>query len=66
MIHVYADWQPGYMGDSIPVMQADFKDMEEAKLTIKKWRKTACTVIVSEIEERVIATYIWGKKPVIP
>ena len=62
MIRVYADWQPGYMGDAIPVKRKDFKTMEEAEPTIKEWRKTACTVRVSEFEETVIATYIWGKK----
>lgn len=62
MIRVYADWQPGYMGDIIPVNQEDFKTIEEATPTIKKWRKTACTVKVLEVEEKIIATYVWGKK----
>jgi hypothetical protein len=62
MIRVYADWQPGYMGERIPVEQEDFDTMDEAKPTIKKWRETACNVIVSEFEEKRIAKYVWGKK----
>jgi hypothetical protein len=62
MIRVYADWQPGYMGERIPVEQEDFKTLEDAEKTIEKWRETACTVIVSEFEEKIIAKYIWGKK----
>lgn len=62
MIRVYAHWQPGSMGDAIPREIKDFKTMEEAKPTIKRWRKTACGVTVSEFEETVIAKYVWGKK----
>ena len=62
MIRVYADWQPGYMGDEIPTKQFDFKTMEAAEPTIKKWRESACTVIVSDFEEKVLAKYVWGKK----
>jgi len=61
MIRVYADWQPGYMGDNIPIKQKDFDTMAEAEPTIILWRKTACTVVVSEFEEKIIATYTWGK-----
>jgi hypothetical protein len=62
MIRVYADWQPGYMGQSIPTKQKDFDTIDKAEPTIKLWRKTACTVIVSEFEEKVIAKYVWGKR----
>ena len=62
MIRVYADWQPGYMGEEVPIKQQDFPTIEDAKPTIKAWRKTACTVIVSEYGEKRIAKYIWGKK----
>jgi len=62
IVRVYADWQPGYMGERAPTKQEDFKTMGEAKPTIQKWRLTACTVKVFEVEERVVATYIWGRK----
>jgi hypothetical protein len=62
MIGVYADWQPCYMGEKIPTKQFDFKTMEAAEPTIKKWRETACTVIVSEFKEKMIVKYVWGKK----
>jgi len=62
MIRVYADWQPGYMGDPIPTKIKDFNTMDDAKPTINNWRETACTVIVSEFEETQIAKYVWGKK----
>jgi hypothetical protein len=62
MIRVYADWQPGYMGDEIPEKTKNFKTMDDAELTIKQWKETACTVIVSEFEETIIAKYIWGKR----
>ena len=62
MIRVCAEWQPGYMGDPIPIKQLDFKTLEEAKPTIKQWRKSACGVVVSEFKETVIAKYVWGKK----
>jgi len=62
MIRVRADWQPGYMGERIPVKQEDFKTIEEAKPTIDKWRKTACNVVVSEFQETIIEKYVWGKK----
>jgi hypothetical protein len=61
MIRVYADWQPGYMGERIPVKQEDFKTIEEATPTIKKWKETACTVRVMKVEEEIIAKYVWGK-----
>lgn len=62
MIHIYADWQPAYM-DSPPIEKTeDFKTMEDAEPTIKEWKKTACTVIVSEFEEKRISKYVWGKK----
>lgn len=62
MIRVYADWQPGYMGEKIPTKTHVFKTMKDAEPTIKKWRETACTVIVSEFEEKKIVKYVWGKK----
>ena len=62
MIRVYADWQPGYMGEKAQTKTFDFKTMEAAEPTIKMWRETACTVIVSEFEETVLAKYVWGKK----
>lgn len=62
MIRVYADWQPGYMGEKVPTKTETFKTLEEAEPTIKKWRETACRVIIFEVEEKVIATYVWGKK----
>ena len=62
MILVYAEWQPGYMGEKAPTKIFDFKTMEDAEPTIKKWRESACTVIVSEFEEKVISKYVWGKK----
>jgi len=62
-IEVYADWQPGYMGDEIPTERKSFATLEEARPTIDKWRKTACTVIVSEVEDpKVMEKYVWGKK----
>ncbi len=62
MIRVYAERQPGYMGDKIPTKTFVFKTLEDAQPTIKKWRETACTVIVSEFEEKMVTKYIWGKK----
>ena len=62
MIRVHADWQPGYMGEPIHTETFDFKTMKDAEPTIEEWRKTACTVIVSEFEEKLIAKYVWGKK----
>jgi hypothetical protein len=62
MIRVYADWQPGYMGEKAPTKTLNFKTPEDAQPTIDKWKKTACTVVVSEFEEIVIAKYVWGKK----
>lgn len=62
MIRVYADWQPGYMGDKISTKTRNFKTMGDAEPTIEKWRESACTVIVSEFEEREIVEYVWGKK----
>ena len=62
MIRVYADWQPGYMGEAIPTKQKDFKTMGDAKPTINAWRKTACNVVVSEFTETIIEKYVWGKK----
>jgi hypothetical protein len=59
-IEVYADWQPGYMGERIPTRRKYFFTLEEAKPTIDEWRKTACTVRVSEVE--VMKEYTWGKK----
>lgn len=62
MIRVYADWQPGAMGEKAPTKTHDFKTIEEAEPTIKKWKETACTVIVSEFEEKKIAKYVWGRR----
>ena len=62
MIRVYADWQPGYMGDPIQKQQMDFKTYEDAYPTITEWKKTACTVRVSEFTEKVVAEYVWGKR----
>ena len=62
MIRVYADWQPGYMGERARIEQEDFKTMIEAELTINKWRKTAHTIKVSVVEETLIAKYVLGKK----
>ena len=62
MIRVYADWQPAYMDSPPEIEQKDFKTLEEAEPTIEEWRKTACTVIVYEFEEKRIVKYIWGKK----
>ena len=62
MIRVRADWQPGYMGERIPVKQEDFNTLNDAKPTINEWRETACGVVVLEVEEKVIAKYVWGKK----
>jgi hypothetical protein len=60
MIRVYADW---YMEETIPTTkQKDFKTIEEAYPTIKKWKETACTVKVLEVDEKVIARYVLGKK----
>jgi len=50
------------MGEKIPTKTHIFKTMEDAEPTIKKWRESACTVIVSEFEEKKIVKYIWGKK----
>ena len=59
-IEVYADWQPAYMESPTPTDKKYFATLEEATPTIDKWRKTACTITVSEVE--VVETYIWGKK----
>jgi hypothetical protein len=59
-IEVYADWQPGYMGEETPTDRAYFNTLKKARPTIDRWRKTACTVIVSEVE--VLEEYTWGKK----
>ena len=59
-IEVYADWQPGYMGERIPTKRKYFTTLDEATPTIDKWRKTACTIVVSKTE--IIETYNWGKK----
>ena len=61
-IVVYADWQPGYMGEGIPTEKEYFNTLEEARPTINKWRKSACTVVVSEVEVEVMEKYVWGKK----
>jgi hypothetical protein len=50
------------MGEKIPTKTFTFKTMEDAEPTIKKWRETACTVVVSEFEEKVFSKYVWGKK----
>jgi len=62
MIRIYADWQPGYMGEKVPTKTFIFKTIEDAQPTIDEWRKTACNVIVSEFEEKIIIKYAWGKK----
>lgn len=62
MIRVTADWQPGYMGESIPTKSKDFDTIEKATPTIVSWRKTACNVVVLEVDEKIIAKYVWGKK----
>jgi len=62
MIRVIADWQPGYMGQHIPIKSKDFKTIEEATPTIDLWIKTACNVSVLEVQEKVIAEYLWGKR----
>lgn len=62
MIRVYADWQPGYMGEKAPTKQKDFETFEDAYPTITEWKKTACNVRISEFTEVVIAEYVWGKK----
>ena len=61
-IVVYADWQPGYMGERIPTEKEYFDTLEEARPMINKLRKTAHTVIVSEVEVEVMEKYILGKK----
>jgi hypothetical protein len=61
-IRVYADWQPGYMGEKIQTATIDFNTIDDAKQTIDSWRKTACTVIVSEYNETILEEYIWGKR----
>jgi hypothetical protein len=59
-IEIYANWQPGYMGERIPTKQYHFDTLDEARETIDKLRKTACTIIVSEFT--VLEEYTWGKK----
>lgn len=59
-IEVYADWQPGYMGEPAPTKYYYFDTLDEAKEIIDKLRKTACTIIVSEFT--VLEEYTWGKK----
>lgn len=62
MIRVYADWQPGYMGEKAPTKTFNFKTLGDAQPTIDKWKNTARPVVVSEFEEKIIAKYVWGKK----
>jgi hypothetical protein len=59
-IEVYADWQPGYMGEQAPTKTYTFDTLEEARPTIDKLCLTACTVIVSEFT--ILEEYTWGKK----
>jgi hypothetical protein len=59
-IEVYADWQPGYMGEPAPTERYYFKTLEDARTTIGKLRETACTVRVKEFV--LLEEYIWGKK----
>jgi hypothetical protein len=59
-IEVYADWQPGYMGERVPTEIHVFDTLEKARPTIDKLRLTACTVVVSEFI--VLEEYTWGKK----
>jgi len=60
-IEVYADWQPGYMGESVRREYYYFDTLDdEAREKIDKLRKTACTIRVSEFT--VLEEYTWGKK----
>lgn len=59
-IEVYADWQPAYMGDQIPMERYYFDTLLEARPKINELRKTACGIRVSEMV--VIEEYVWGKK----
>jgi hypothetical protein len=59
-IEVYADWQPGYMGEPAPIKRQYFDTLDEARETIDKLRETACTVRVSEFT--VLEEYTWGKR----
>jgi hypothetical protein len=62
MIRIRADWQPAYMDSNPEMQQIDFETIDDAIQTINKWKKTACTVKVFEVEEKLIVTYVWGKE----